>query len=309
MKTNGSTKFRIFCFGLAVLFFLVKPIPLYADNNTNQACRGDTDCDGDVDGDDVATIAAGLGATGCSAGCGTGELQGTVSLCEPLDGAVGILEEVAGIALHTPGKNFFLKLGASGNFTMLYLPPGDHTLQAEKGDEVLESLQTTVQPGSVTNVNILLCPDRDGDGFDQSEDCDDSDSGIAEERSWHQDLDGDGFGNPENPVVSCVQPPDTVLDNTDCFDGNENAHPGQTAFFASDRGDGSFDYDCDGIQEQEYPVLGSCRTGSIGLCTGNPGWVDTESIPECGETESFLLGCSLAPPCSGSVFDRSQTCR
>ncbi len=38
-----------------------------------------------------------------------------------------------------------------------------------------------------------------------------------------------------------------ITANLDCFDGNANAHPGQTQYFETDRGDGSFDYDCDNL--------------------------------------------------------------
>jgi hypothetical protein len=82
-----------------------------------------------------------------------------------------------------------------------------------------------IENETVTNVEILLCPDRDSDGFDQSVDFDDTDPEIAEERRWHENLDGDDFGNPDNSVVSCAQLLNTVPDNTDFLDGNAIAHP------------------------------------------------------------------------------------
>lgn len=38
----------------------------------------------------------------------------------------------------------------------------------------------------------------------------------------------------------------------DCFDTKSNVNPGVTGFFATHRGDGSFDYNCDGVQEKQF---------------------------------------------------------
>lgn len=74
------------------------------------------------------------------------------------------------------------------------------------------------------------------------------------------DADGDGFGDENaEPVEACNGVPAGYVTNADdCYDGNANARPGQTAWFAVHRGDGSFDYDCDGDQEKRYTVMGSC---------------------------------------------------
>ena len=47
----------------------------------------------------------------------------------------------------------------------------------------------------------------------------------------------DGFGDPSVAITACVQPSNTVLDNTDCDDTNANHFPGQTWYVDSD-GDG-----------------------------------------------------------------------
>ena len=51
-----------------------------------------------------------------------------------------------------------------------------------------------------------------------------------------------------------------VSENIDCYDSNANARPGQTAWFTVHRGDGSFDYNCDGNSEFRYGtvITGSC---------------------------------------------------
>jgi len=101
-----------------------------------------------------------------------------------------------------------------------------------------------------------------------------------------------------------------VLDNTDCFDENADAQPGQTGFFTAERGDGRFDYNCDGNDEQEFPTFGVCRQGSFGgFCTANPGWINTDSIPQCGESGKLQLTCPLTSPFTGFAFERVQACR
>jgi len=58
--------------------------------------------------------------------------------------------------------------------------------------------------------------------------------------TWHQDGDGDGFGDPEVSQESVEGPAGWVLDGTDCDDGDPAVHPG-----AEEVCDGEDD-DCDG---------------------------------------------------------------
>lgn len=92
-------------------------------------------------------------------------------------------------------------------------------------------------------------------------------------------------------VSSCTPPgpPYTyhnleVAHGTDCYDGNVNARPSleEWQHFAAERGDGSWDYDCDGSAEPEYQV-GSClKFGAV----DKKGWVG--SVPACGEIGDFV---------------------
>lgn len=79
---------------------------------------------------------------------------------------------------------------------------------------------------------------------------------------WYQDSDGDGFGNSAASILGCAnkKPTGYVADKTDCYDNNPNAKPGQTQWFTANRGDGSFDYNCDATQEQYYKVVSSACT-------------------------------------------------
>jgi hypothetical protein len=75
---------------------------------------------------------------------------------------------------------------------------------------------------------------------------------------YYRDSDGDGFGDATSSITSCSQPSGYVADSTDCYDRSADAHPGQTQAFATDRGDGSFDYDCDGKSTPEITAVKSC---------------------------------------------------
>ncbi|MBI4397393.1 MAG: hypothetical protein HY548_09875 [Elusimicrobia bacterium] len=115
------------------------------------------------------------------------------------------------------------------------------------------------------------------------------------------DTDGDGYGAGS---VACVgNHVGYVDDDTDCYDSNSDAYPGQEAFFASVRGDLSFDYNCDEIEEPEVTTL--CEETQSGNIDG---W---GTLPGCGVTaqwESF-------DPWEGSCMyqdppdPRTQVCR
>lgn len=120
------------------------------------------------------------------------------------------------------------------------------------------------------------------------------------EWEYFEDLDGDGFGNPD--VGSCDPMPLWVTDDTDCYDGNSLAHPGDpepllvTHYYEEDRGDGSWDYNCDGEEVVFWTDLrDDCAPGVAG-------WVD-ETIPECG-VEAYW-GTSN---CAGGLW-QIQKCR
>jgi hypothetical protein len=128
-------------------------------------------------------------------------------------------------------------------------------------------------------------------------------------RLFYPDMDGDGFGDKfatlsTTPAArpGCVESPPSgfVADNTDCDDGDANAKPGQTAFFATASAvKHTFDYDCDGVQEKqtaEYPG-GYCKfCGSVGSCdsTSNTcGTANTQSAFQCPQE---LLRFAAAAP-------------
>ena len=99
-----------------------------------------------------------------------------------------------------------------------------------------------------------------------------------------EDQDGDGH-SPTDAACEGGFPRD------DCFDENPNVYPGQTMLFGVERGDGSFDYDCDEAETQEVTTLGTCAPG----CTLRPGWIGT--IPACGQPGRLIAACTMAFSC------------
>ena len=90
-----------------------------------------------------------------------------------------------------------------------------------------------------------------------------------------------------------------MKNSDDCYDENKEAHPGQSNFFAKDRGDGSFDYDCSGKAERESTDTGECISDSIITDpVAKQGWDD--GVPAPGKKGRWLRDCdrvgTLRPP-------------
>jgi hypothetical protein len=70
---------------------------------------------------------------------------------------------------------------------------------------------------------------------------------------WMTDSDADGYPVSTTQVAQAGSPGAGYVrksalasaSTTDCYDSNADAKPGQTTFYTTDRGDGSYDYNCD----------------------------------------------------------------
>jgi len=89
----------------------------------------------------------------------------------------------------------------------------------------------------------------DPDGTD--EDCDglsnDADTNAQGGGTWYADQDSDGYGDPDNSVTTCDQPPGYVSEPVDCDDNNASAYPN-----APEVCDGA-DNDCDSLTDDNDP--------------------------------------------------------
>ncbi len=125
--------------------------------------------------------------------------------------------------------------------------------------------------------------------------------------TWYVDTDGDGYGDGAVAVEQCDQPVGYVDNPDDCYDDNADAKPGSPiSAQEEDRGDGSWDYNCDDEETMQWPNLGTCPdTGTDPVTPGTTGWW-YDTIPECGVQGSWK---SNAASCPGAILMFKQRCR
>ena len=127
--------------------------------------------------------------------------------------------------------------------------------------------------------------------------------------TWYPDADGDGFGNPNEPIQACEQPSGTVDNGNDCDDEKENINP-----LAVEICNG-VDDDCDTLIDDEAidPLTwyADSDTDSYGdpnntleSCDQPNGYVDNSD--DCDDTNSnFNLSCSpvvTQTACNGQTY-------
>ena len=133
-----------------------------------------------------------------------------------------------------------------------------------------------VSNSSDCNDNLITYADNDNDGLgstlvvacgvSNSNDCDDTNPTINALNTYYQDIDGDGFGNPNVTITSCSVPVGYTLNGNDCNDNNASIHPGAIDIC----GDG-IDNDCNGIIDNVgqpggcVPVLTGVQSSQCGI--------------------------------------------
>ncbi len=163
--------------------------------------------------------------------------------------------------------------------------------------------------GDCNDSNAAISPaatEACGDGVDN--DCD----GLADEANasgcitYYYDYDGDGYGTTTGQCLCTQTGYYTSRYNTDCYDSNASANPGQTSWFTNNRGDGSYDWNCDGSQTRYWTTTGTCSgwpSCSVGL-----GWQG--SVASCGSSASYITNCGVDWfSCASTTVTRSQQCR
>lgn len=83
--------------------------------------------------------------------------------------------------------------------------------------------------------------------------------GATEQSVWYADRDGDGCGDPNGAMASCVKPDGYVANNRDCCDADSAVRPGaECSFVPSAACGGSLDYNCDGLITMENELVAFC---------------------------------------------------
>lgn len=139
----------------------------------------------------------------------------------------------------------------------------------------------------VNCINAANAVDNDGDGFDNTVDCNDFDpninpsateicdnidnncNGLIDEGlavNYFADNDGDGFGDPFNSILSCTGQVGFVLDNTDCDDTNADVNPAAIEIPFN-----GIDDNCDGIMNTEDPCLDATQLCDVNTLDGLQG--------------------------------------
>jgi hypothetical protein len=113
-------------------------------------------------------------------------------------------------------------------------------------------------------------------------------------------IDADGDGESPTSLGSC---------GTDCEDGNPNVFSKQMAFFTtayvSSLGVPSFDYNCDGNPEKQYPAVTVCDGSCVETVSG---WATT--VPACGQLAKRAICVKVFGCVRGTAEDSTrQPCR
>jgi hypothetical protein len=223
----------------------------------------------------------------------------TTSNNNPLDNcSIASIYGVDGANLKIDAINIMINGGGE-----LILNPGKQISMIDGGKIVINS--AGVPKGSFSFGYYLWAQDSDGDGYAASD---------TRYKGTSPTTAPTGSGIPSGLVRQ-----NTLISNTlDCYDNNYDARPGQTSYFDTNRGDGSFDYNCSGAIEYQYPdaTIGGCyeipyagfshcyraktRIGEISYyfdCQNSQGGCDLLYMGGgLWKSSGTALGCHLADP-------------
>ncbi len=108
---------------------------------------------------------------------------------------------------------------------------------------------------------------------------------------YYVDADNDSWGVSTNQCLCAPSGNYRATRSGDCYDGNSSARPGQGGWFTSNRGDGSYDYNCDGNTVRQWTQVGGSCAFFSDFCSGgsDQGW--RNSAPGCGSGGTWVSDC------------------
>ena len=152
-------------------------------------------------------------------------------------------------------------------------------------------LGLTTGCGYISDAKYDLRLDPDQDGVSIEEDCDNNDPNLGLKRTFYADVDGDGFGNPDEVIEACTMPDAASENALDCDDTRADVNPGMEDVFYD-----GVDADCDGSNDCDKDGDGFDGSADGGLPTEEcPNATDCndedpEVKPVDGATEVFFNG-------------------
>ncbi len=157
--------------------------------------------------------------------------------------------------------------------------------------------------------------------LDDGEDCAPADATRWTSQPLYVDADSDLHHNSIVPSVCLGEalpaPYTTGHSRTswgaDCYDANSNVFPGQTASYAVQRGDGSFDYDCDGVATRTAAACDTCSCSLSGTCAAFTAGTCAKGAAQlaynCSVLATTTCGASVAKgSCAARRLGLAPTC-
>jgi len=154
---------------------------------------------------------------------------------------------------------------------------------------------------------------------DGGNDCDDANSHVWGYAGLYTDTDGDFFGAGERMAVCVGQPEGTEANLPDslgplpgdCYDANSAANPIASGFVPTDRGDGSFDYDCDGMMTPQpiTHVLTCVVESNMCAASTTETWSTIPPLAACGAMSRPNVCTTTTTPCRTVLSSVPTACR
>jgi hypothetical protein len=259
------------------------------------------DTDGDTYGDAAASTEAcaapsGAVADGTDCDDGNGAINpGAPEACDDIDNNCnGAIDDADSTLDPTLATRWY-----ADSDTDAYGDP-DSFVDAciQPADTVTDSADCDDGDGAVNPDATEVCDGIDNDCDGAIDDGDDS-LDLTTAATWYADTDSDGYGDPDSPVLACVEPTDAVADDTDCDDGDGAINPG-----AAEVENDGLDNDCDSTTADVSGGGTFDTSASVANIQGNYAFGNSGSSVSSGDlnndgTADLFLGAISGP--SGST--------